>query len=147
MNTPEKFQKYRQLGLKLTPQRLAILEFLEGNTTHPSADEIYQHVAQRFPSMSFATVYNTLDALRRKGQILELCIDPNKKRFDPNPVPHHHIFCTRCHKIVDVDHDYKIELNSEESKGFKVMGCNIVFWGLCPECQKEELSQEKTNDN
>ena len=75
-------EKYRNLQIKLTPQRLAILNYLEGNKSHPSADEIYKAVLKKFPTMSFATVYNTLDALREKGYVIELTIDPAKKRFD-----------------------------------------------------------------
>ncbi len=51
-------ERYRETGLKLTPQRLAILEYLDGNTSHPSAEDIYISVKEKFPTMSFATVYN-----------------------------------------------------------------------------------------
>ncbi|MBT9168785.1 MAG: Peroxide operon regulator [Syntrophomonadaceae bacterium] len=65
-------EKYKDIGLKLTPQRLAILDCLDGNKEHPSAEDIYKDVSKRFPTMSFATVYNTLEALRQRGGILEL---------------------------------------------------------------------------
>ncbi|MFZ2197327.1 MAG: transcriptional repressor, partial [Thermodesulfovibrionales bacterium] len=55
--------KYRNIGFKLTPQRLAILSYLEGNKEHPSAEEIFRAVSDQYPTMSFATVYNTLAAL------------------------------------------------------------------------------------
>lgn len=134
MEDLEKFQKYRQLGLKLTPQRLAILNYLEGNNTHPSADDIYQHVSKRFPSMSFATVYNTLEALRQRNKILELAIDPSKKRFDPNTDPHHHIICIHCQKIVDVQQNYAVDVPRSERHGFELLGNHITFFGICPEC-------------
>ncbi|MCK5426958.1 MAG: transcriptional repressor, partial [Thermodesulfovibrionia bacterium] len=54
-------EKYRDIGIKLTPQRIAILNYLSGITTHPSAEQIYKAVSKEFPTMSFATVYNTLD--------------------------------------------------------------------------------------
>jgi len=95
-------QKYKDIGFKLTPQRLAILEFLDGNKSHPSAEEIYRAVSAKFPTMSFATVYNTLETMRKREKILELTIDPDKKRFDPNPTPHHHLICIRCKRIVDI---------------------------------------------
>lgn len=53
-------------GFKLTPQRLAILSYLKGNEKHPSADEVYRAVVRRFPTMSFATVYNTLKMLKQR---------------------------------------------------------------------------------
>jgi Fe2+ or Zn2+ uptake regulation protein len=54
-------------GLKMTPQRIAIIDYLKGNTTHPSALDVYKAVSERFPTMSFTTVYNTLQTLRDKG--------------------------------------------------------------------------------
>ncbi|MGZ6236918.1 MAG: Fur family transcriptional regulator, partial [Syntrophales bacterium] len=72
--------KKKKYPIRLTPQRLAILEYLEGNKSHPSASDIYKAVSETHPMMSFATVYNTLDSLKEKKQVLELSIDPQKKR-------------------------------------------------------------------
>ncbi|NTU42975.1 MAG: transcriptional repressor [Nitrospirales bacterium] len=128
-------ERYRDIGLKLTPQRVAILDYLEGNTEHPSADEIYRAVAEKFPTMSFATVYNTLEALRKRGGILELTIDPDKKRFDPNTEPHHHLICVRCKRIVDIHTPYDLPLTMNEKSGFQIIGNHIEFYGVCPRCQ------------
>lgn len=123
-------------GLKMTPQRMAVLEYLAGNTCHPSADEVYRAVSARYPSMSFATVYNTLETLRKMGGLQELSIDPLRKRFDPNPMAHNHLICTRCKKIVDVHIDYKVELPQEAVGEFEITGNHIEFYGICPECKK-----------
>ena len=95
-------EKYRHLNIKLTPQRLAILQYLEGNIEHPSADVIYKSVLKKFPTMSFATVYNTLEALKKIGNIQEIKIDSGKKRYDPDISNHHHLICTTCKKINDI---------------------------------------------
>lgn len=124
----------KEIGLKLTPQRLAILDYLKGNTAHPSADEIYGEVSKKFPSMSFATVYNTLETLRRNGKVLELTIDPQKKRFDPNTEQHHHLICINCKKIVDIHANYKLEVTDTMKSGFEITGNHIEFYGICPEC-------------
>ncbi len=137
--TKEKIEYYRKLGLKMTPQRLAILEYLEGNTSHPSAEDIFRHVEEKFPSMSFATVYNTLEALKERGLILELSIEPGKKRFEPNPEPHQHLICERCHKILDVFEDFPVNLPEKYTKEFKVKRCEVVFYGICKECQEKEV--------
>src|SRR3970040_1018742 len=71
----ELIQKYKDKGFKLTPQRLAILKFMEGNTSHPAAEDIYRHIKKEYPTVSFATVYNTLEALRDKGEI-QACRKP-----------------------------------------------------------------------
>ncbi len=122
------------MGLKLTPQRMAILEYLEGNTEHPSAETVYRAVKQRFPTMSFATVYNTLERLRERGGLLELTIDPSRKRYDPNTDPHHHLICLKCKRIVDVKADFKLNVPEEQRKDFKVTGTHVEFYGVCPEC-------------
>ncbi len=138
-------EKYKHLGLKLTPQRLAILGYLEGNTQHPSADEIYTAISKRFPTMSFATVYNTLDALRDKGGVRELTIDPGKKRFDPDTSPHHHLICIKCRHIVDIFTEYKLPLSDRERHGFEIVGDHIEFYGVCPKCREAGWVPEETS--
>lgn len=121
---------------KLTPQRLAVIRYLEGNSEHPSADDIYKAVLQKFPTMSFATVYNTLDALKKQGNVLELTVDPLRKRFDPHPEPHHHLICIRCKKIIDIHLDYNLHIPNEKKMGFELVGNHIEFYGVCPECKR-----------
>ncbi len=129
-------EKYRSLQIKLTPQRLAIMNFLNGNKSHPSAEDIYKAVIKQFPTMSFATVYNTLEALRNKGNIQELKIDTNKKRYDPDVNPHHHLICIRCKNIVDIHKDFRIVLSEDLTPGFELLGKTIEFYGICQKCRK-----------
>lgn len=128
-------QKYKDIGLKLTPQRLAILKYLEGNKSHPSADEIYRAVSKSFPTMSFSTVYNTLEALRQRGNVLELTADPHKKRFETNTDPHHHLVCVRCRRITDIDVNYDLSLPEAASEGYEILSNHIEFYGICPRCR------------
>ncbi|MDP3297415.1 MAG: Fur family transcriptional regulator [Thermodesulfovibrionia bacterium] len=131
-------ERYKQLGIKLTPQRLAILDYLDGNKSHPSAEDIYRAVSKRFPTMSFATVYNTLGSLRYKGRVLELTIDPKKKRYDPDTKHHHHIICIECKNIVDVHKDFKLSIPDALTEGFDLIGNHIEFYGICPKCKKRK---------
>ncbi|MBE7415399.1 MAG: transcriptional repressor [Deltaproteobacteria bacterium] len=130
-------RKYRGMGFKLTPQRLAILKFLEGNTSHPTAEDIYTEIKKRYPTVSFATVYNTIQALRERGEIMEVTIDPERKHFDPNPAPHHHIMCTGCGRIGDVFVDYSasLKLPDDVTMEFTTTGNHIDFYGLCNRCR------------
>jgi Fur family peroxide stress response transcriptional regulator len=128
-------QKYKDIGLKLTPQRLAILKYLEGNKSHPSADEIYRAVSKSFPTMSFSTVYNTLEALRQRGNVLELTADPHKKRFETNTDPHHHLVCVRCRRITDIDVNYDLSLPEAAREGYEILSNHIEFYGICPRCR------------
>ena len=128
-------EKYRETGLKLTPQRLAILEFLDGNKDHPSAENIFKEVKKKYPMMSFATVYNTIEALKKKGDLLELTIDPERRRYDPDTKPHHHLICVECKKIVDVHKEFSISVPDEVRGAFDLVGNHIEFYGVCPECK------------
>lgn len=128
-------EKYRHLQLKLTPQRIAILKYLEGNKKHPSAEDIYKAVTKEFPTMSFATVYNTLEALKTRGNVQELKIDSGKKRYDPDTSKHHHMICTKCSHIVDIFKDFRITLPENLANGFEVMSNSIEFFGICEKCR------------
>ena len=131
-------EKYRDSGLKLTPQRLAILEYLDGNKEHPSAEDVYKAVSKKFPTMSLATVYNTLTTLKQRGLVRELTVDPFKKRFDPQPAPHHHLICMDCLKVIDIHTRFKMNLPETEQEGFEIFGNHIEFYGRCPKCQNKK---------
>ena len=132
--------KYKDMGLRLTPQRIAILKYLDGNTSHPTADNIYRDVKQTYPTLSFATVYNTLQTLREHGEVMEVTIDPIRKHYDPNTSPHHHVICISCNDLWDVFVDYSdvLKLPSNVARGMKTVGVHVDFYGLCKNCQKEE---------
>jgi Fur family peroxide stress response transcriptional regulator len=131
-------QKYRDSGLKLTPQRLAILEYLDGNKEHPSAEDVYKAVSRKFPTMSLATVYNTLMILKERGLVKELTMDPLRMRFDPQPTPHHHLICVDCRKIIDIHSRLRINLPEMEQEGFEIVGNHIEFYGRCPKCKNKK---------
>jgi Fur family peroxide stress response transcriptional regulator len=130
-------KKFRDIGFKLTPQRIAVLEYLEDNKEHPSAETVYTNVSKKFPTMSFATVYNTLAALRERGYLLELTIDADKRRYDPNTRPHNHLICTRCRKIIDVHREYMLQVPEHLREGYEINGNHIEFYGICPECKQQ----------
>ncbi len=129
-------QELRSMGLRATPQRLAIIAYLEGNTSHPCAEQIYDAVKPGMPSLSLGTVYNTLDELARKGAIQELVIDPKKKHVDPNPLPHNHFLCEKCGKVYDYPDPVKLLNLPGENKGFVVQSYALNLYGICPTCRK-----------
>jgi len=130
--------KKKKDSIKITPQRLAIIEYLEGNKSHPSAADIYKAVSEKYPMMSFATVYNTLEKLREKGQVLELSIDTGKKRFDPNATPHHHLICIDCKAITDVHRNFVLDLREGERCDYDIIGNHVDFYGICPKCKQRK---------
>jgi len=135
--------KYKELGLKSTPQRLSILAFLEGNTCHPTAEEVYRHASKKFSTMSFATVYKTLETLKQQGCLQEVTIDPEKRHFDPNTERHQHIMCTKCKKIADVFVTFDLTLPEKDVQGFQITGSHVEFYGLCPKCKGEGTMQKR----
>ena len=134
-------QKGAVKGFKRTPQRLAILEYLEGNTSHPSAEAIYQAVAKKYRSMSFATVYNTLNTLVAAGALRDLTIDPDRKRYDPNTDQHHHLLCLDCRKVFDVPQQISVDVPAGITDTFTVVGNHIEFYGYCAVCGKKKRSR------
>ncbi|SEM59487.1 Fur family transcriptional regulator, peroxide stress response regulator [Syntrophus gentianae] len=137
-------QEYKSIGLKLTPQRLAILEYLKDNREHPSAADIYAAVSEKYQTMSFATVYNTLKALKDREHVLELAIDGGKKRYDPDTIRHHHLICTECRKIVDIFVEFDLSVPEAELNGFEIRANHVDFYGLCPECREIGPVQRQT---
>ena len=95
----------RKRGLRITPQRIALVEAFASDSSHPTAQELFERLRPAFPSMSFATVYNTLDALAR-ARLAGIVRLPGKRgdaaRFDPNTSAHHHAVCDRCGAVLDI---------------------------------------------
>ena len=133
-----KLRKQGVAAFKRTPQRLAILEHLDGNTSHPSAEEIYRAVARKNPSMSFATVYNTLNTLVQAGVLRELSVDPDRKRYDPDTSEHHHLICSDCKKVVDIFADIPVEIPRGLTRDFSVTGSHVTFNGVCSPCRRKK---------
>jgi len=132
----EEAKKLKKIGLKVTPQRLAILQMIKGDRSHPSAEKIYHEISQKYPSMSFATVYNTLAKLVEVGEIQELDIDPNKKRFDPYTQLHYHFYCKTCGKVYDVDYHISLTPDIKKIAGHHVEAIQLNFKGVCKDCTK-----------
>ncbi len=124
----------RQAGLKATAQRLAILRSLSGDETHPTAQELHERLRGRFPTLSVATVYNTLAALTRVEHCRPIELG-GPIRFDPNVEPHDHAVCEVCGKIRDVgvgSHDDKPRRPA--LAGFRVRRVEKIYRGRCADC-------------
>ncbi len=152
--------RVRASGLKLTPQRLAIVRELAADPTHPTAQELFERLRPSLPTMSFATVYNTLDALASEGLCAALSLAPGAARFDPNMEPHHHAVCDRCGLVRDVpqrgasphDHDDHSAARpsrlggpppkppSQPYPGFMVRSVERIYRGLCEGCRPDHES-------
>jgi Fur family peroxide stress response transcriptional regulator len=137
MTLEEKKARLREKGILLTIQRSAVLEFLQDNTGHPTAEEIYQSLRGVYPALSRATIYNTLDLLKKQGLIQEINIERTKAHYDYNTEPHHHFLCRHCARIYDVDAE-KVRLEREAwVDGHKMDEVRLHIIGTCSACLRE----------
>jgi len=127
----------KEKGIKPTYPRIKILEYLEDNWTHPSADMIYKIMVKEIPTASKTTVYNTLEIFQKKGLVSNITITGRETRFDRNISPHSHFFCERCGKIIDLDIKCPFFQKGEVS-GHKINKLHGCFKGICSDCLKEE---------
>ncbi len=138
--------KCKEVKLSVTPQRIIIYKELLGNKSHPSPEDIYNAIKEDNPTISFATVYNTLETFEKYGFIKKVTPLHNKVRYDPVVEPHHHLVCVKCGKIIDVEPG---EIDEIEIPG-KVVGKNMYLdYSLrinivCTECLDKE---NKNNTN
>jgi Fur family peroxide stress response transcriptional regulator len=134
----EKFQALLENhGLRNTSQRRDIHEYLIQTSSHPTARQIFDHLKPSHPTLSLATVYNTLDLLVGAGLISALGeIGDNQVHFDGDTTAHINLACTECLKIVDLPNQKAESINSlVEKSGFAIHGSRVVYYGICPECQ------------
>ncbi|MCC3375838.1 Fur family transcriptional regulator [Cohnella sp. REN36] len=123
-------------GVRMTPQRYAILEYLMESPSHPTADDIFKSLSPHYPSLSVATVYNNLKLFVDAGLIRELTYGDDSSRFDADLSDHYHAICTSCGAMVDFDHPpvRDVEVAAAQRTGFVVHGHRMEIYGLCPAC-------------
>lgn len=131
-------QIFKQNALKITPQRRLIIELLAEDKNHPTAEELYKRVISIMPDVSQTTIYNTLRELVALGELTPVDnLNETGVRFDTNTNNHHHIFCVKCHTLVDIERDFPdIELAIEEFKGYQIIRNQVTFYGICEDCQE-----------
>lgn len=121
---------------RMTPQREVILNEISKCKGHPTADMLYERIRKKLPRISLATVYRNLEILSEAGKIRKLEISGRQKRFDRELGQHHHIYCVQCHRVDNI----KVPMaspNSATGIGYRISGCRIEFFGICPDCQKK----------
>ena len=120
-------------NIRLTHQRLKVLEYLSNSKSHPTVEQIYNALKKEVPSLSKTTIYNTLNYLAELNLIRVLAIDENEAHFDAATETHGHFKCKTCGKIYDFD----INMNScetEELENFEIHEKLVYFKGICSGC-------------
>lgn len=124
-----------------TKQRQLILEAVRATNSHPTADELFQMIRRKLPTISLATVYRNLNFLSEIGQIRKLSMPGMPDRFDWKLEPHDHMLCDTCGQVYDflLENDLKSEI--ARTCGGQVAGYTLVAHGTCVACQKNEKMQ------
>lgn len=120
-------------NIRLTHQRLKVLEFLSNSRQHPTVEQIYNALKKEVPSLSKTTIYNTLKYLSDLNLIKVLTIDDNEAHFDAVTDGHGHFKCTSCGEIFDFDIDLD-SCTTENLDDYKINEKAVYFKGTCPGC-------------
>lgn len=138
----EKFMRHcRKMGVRVTPQRIAIFRELAESDEHPSADSIFERIREQMPSVSIDTVYRTLSLLEDIDLARNVSTVDGKARYDPTTASHCHFICLECGRIVDVFSDtVKPSGLRKEAKGLgRIDSVSVELHGCCSSClQKQE---------
>ncbi len=132
LTTGEVEQFLHKHGVKPTPQRMVIAEYVLNARCHPTADQVFQEVAQQLPVLlSRATVYNTLNTLVQAGAVREVYIEPGPARYDANIDEHHHFVDVKTGRVLDVDIESSVapSIATEVGSKFKVHHYSVTFFG------------------
>ena len=144
----EEFKKLlKEKGLKVTRQRLVVLEVLAENPEeHLTAEEIYERVKAENPDIGLATVYRTVQLLLELGLIDRINLDDGFVRYEIGDTQeherhrHHHLLCLRCGCVFAFQKDMleALEMGVQAALGFRVTDHEVKLYGICKDCSENE---------
>ena len=126
-------------------KRDAILSAIRSTNCHPSAEWVYQTLKPTHPDLSLGTVYRNLVFFRERGDIQSVGVVKGQERFDGFTKPHSHFVCNCCGSVSDlhkIKPDASLEKAVSEQYGFAVERHELTFYGLCPDCIKNNKIEE-----
>ncbi|MGH2516705.1 MAG: Fur family transcriptional regulator [Ktedonobacterales bacterium] len=130
-------ERFRHLGLRVTPQRLLILEALETSGGHMTADAILHWTAERYPAINLATIYRTLDLLTSVGLVTQTDLGGGASEFEiVGDTLHHHLVCEQCGSVTEVDDALLVPMRERllRDYGFRASARHIGLFGVCKAC-------------
>ena len=139
----------RKAGLRVTPQRLAIVGLLLGSKAHPSPEMVYRELKPAYPGLSLNTVYQTLHSLEEAGVLRRVGMEENVYRYDANVLPHPHLVCRSCGRVDDTDGNLEPVLKelmarAPQATGWDIRAMDCTFYGICPECRRREAASHES---
>jgi Fe2+ or Zn2+ uptake regulation protein len=127
----------RERGQRVTPQRLTIARVVRELNTHVTAEQILTAVSDRLPGVSLPTIYATLELLEDLGSVRRVSAGGGAILYDPRTHPHHHVVCTRCGAVADIDAaiDESAVITAARAAGYEPERADTVVHGVCPACR------------
>jgi Fur family peroxide stress response transcriptional regulator len=128
----------RDEGFRITPQRIAIVDYLLKTEDHPSADLIHRVVRKRYPMVSLSTIYKTLDLLKEKKLVNEIEVE-GETRFDAHTDEHVNLVCLKCGRIDDLDEESlrEIQVKAAKKSKYVILKSNFELHGYCSSCKSK----------
>ena len=128
----------RDEGFRITPQRIAIVDYLLKTEDHPSAELIHKVVRKRYPMVSLSTVYKTLDLLKEKKLVNEMEVE-GEARFDAHTDAHVNLVCMKCGRIDDLDEESlkSIQVKAAKKSKYLILKSNFELHGYCSSCKSK----------
>ncbi len=131
----------REMGLKVTQQRLAILEALSMGRAHVTAQEVFEVVNDKYPEIGFATVYRFLRKMTELSFVTEVRMGGLPARYELTPRRHHdHLTCTQCGLIIEFENSAieALQVSVAQEHDFRLTDHVLELYGICPKCQMLE---------
>ncbi|GAA4679059.1 hypothetical protein GCM10025780_25080 [Frondihabitans cladoniiphilus] len=148
MQQIDAMESIRAAGLRVTAQRLAALDALRAGS-HATAEQVFTRVSSSLPGTSLQAVYVVLAALTGAGILRRIEPAGSPARYELRIGDnHHHVVCTLCGDIADVDCVVGEApcLSPSDAAGYRVQTAEVTFWGLCPDCLKAEFEGGDRSD-
>ncbi|MGI6161791.1 MAG: Fur family transcriptional regulator [Christensenellales bacterium] len=125
------------MAAKNTIQRQLLISAMK-RLDHPTANEVYEEIRKDYPNISLGTVYRNLNNMVANGEMYRLSMQNSSDRFDTDICLHYHMCCESCGRYVDVhmDDNGGLESKAKENTGCRITGHDIIFRGICHDCDK-----------
>jgi Fe2+ or Zn2+ uptake regulation protein len=129
-------ERFRERGLRVTPQRQVIFRLLYADDAHPTVESLYERAQAEMPTMSLKTVYQTVHDLEALGEVDVLDLGTGSLRVDPNVEhPHHHLVCRSCGRVRDLPIEFDgLRVPGRYRRDFTVDAVQVIFRGRCDNC-------------
>ena len=127
---------FHERGLRVTPQRERLFRLLQEDGRHPTIESLYAGARREMPTISLKTVYQTVYALAKLGEVQILDLGTGSHRVELTVArSHHHLVCSDCGTVRDLFVDFPgLELSTAQREGFRISTAEVIFRGLCQEC-------------